>query len=425
MIKRYSIFVVVMLFLANAINYLDRSAFSVAVPYIKKSLDINAAELGIIMSVFFVGYAIFNFIGGYLSDKYGPRKIFAGSMTLWSIFCGLTITAFNFVSLFVIRLLFGFGEGPLAATTNKTVNNWVPKEKRARATGIAFSGSPLGGAIAGPIVGFIAILWNWKISFIVITLIGIIWAIVWYKFIKDKPRDLPNVSEEELKDYEPETEMAAVSKKSAKTPLTFYLKQPTILCTAIAFFAYNFILYFFTTWFPGYLSMERHLNIESMSIATSVPWIVGFFGLVLSGTISDFIYKKTGKLLFSRKVILVSGLLCSAVCIGLTGLAKTAVSAVILMALGIFFMYITGALYWAVISDTVEADKVGGASGFVHTLANISGIIAPSVTGFIVQFTGSFTSAFLLAGALALIGAVCVWIFVKPFKVKNNKQHVA
>ncbi|MCL6601092.1 MAG: MFS transporter, partial [Alicyclobacillus macrosporangiidus] len=123
-----------------------------------------------------------------------------------------------------------------------------------------------------------------------------------------------------------------------------------------------------------------------------------------------------GKLMFSRKVVIVCGLLGAAVCVGLTGTVQTAASAVVLMTFGIFFMYITGAMYWSIIRDNVNASKVGGASGFVHALSNISGIIAPSVTGFIVQFTGSFTSAFLLAGLLAVIGAVCVLLFVKPLR---------
>src|SRR5579875_2719151 len=125
LLKKYSAFVVLMLFLANVINYLDRSALSVAAPIIRKVFSLSPAELGFIFSSFFVGYAIFNFVGGFLSDIYGPKKVFGGSMTLWSLFCGLTIASFNFVSLFIVRLFFGFTEGPLASTTNKTINNWV------------------------------------------------------------------------------------------------------------------------------------------------------------------------------------------------------------------------------------------------------------------------------------------------------------
>lgn len=420
MFRRYWPVVVLMLFLANAINYLDRSAFSIAAPVISKALHLNAAELGILFSAFFVGYALFNFVGGYLADLYGPRKVFSGAMTLWSVFCGLTAVAFNFISMFFVRLVFGFGEGPLASTTNKTISNWVPKDKHARAVGVAFAGSPIGGAIAGPIVGLVAVHSGWKISFLVITLIGLVWALIWWKLVTDDPRQHPRVSSDELAEIGDSAMDSGTAVRTVpsgeRTPLSYYMRQPTILFTAVAFFAYNYILFFFLTWFPSYLSTAKHLSISKMSMATTIPWVVGTVGLILSGWVSDFLYQKTGKLMFSRKVVIVCGLLGAAVCVGLTGTVQTAASAVVLMTFGIFFMYITGAMYWSIIRDNVNASKVGGASGFVHALSNISGIIAPSVTGFIVQFTGSFTSAFLLAGLLAVIGAVCVLLFVKPLR---------
>lgn len=422
MFKKYRHFVMFMLFLAGVINYLDRSALSVAAPLVAKALNLNPVELGIIFSSFFVGYAIFNFVGGFLSDIFGPRKIFGSSMAFWSIFCGLTAVAFNFVSLFIIRLFFGFGEGPLSSTTNKIITNWVPQKKRARALGVAFMGTPLGGAIAAPVVGFIALYWSWRASFVVITVIGLIWAIFWMKYITDLPRQESKISQAELREIEQDgSEAQNVVTTGTTTPLSYYLKQPTILFTALAFFAYNYILYFFLTWFPSYLTSARHLSITNLSLAATIPWLVGSIGLFLSGWISDYLYQKTNKLMFSRKIVLVVGLLASAVCVALTGLVTTTVSAVALMALGIFFMYITGAVYWAIISDNVTGEKVGGASGFVHGLSNISGIIAPTVTGFIVQFTGSFTSAFLLTGVLALIGAVGVMVFVKPIAKKADQ----
>ncbi|WP_438938626.1 MFS transporter [Alicyclobacillus suci] len=424
MFKKYSALVITMLFLANVINYLDRSAFSIAAPMISKGFTLTPSELGMIFSSFFVGYAIFNFVGGFMSDLYGPKKVFGGSMTLWSIFCGLTAVTFNFASLFIVRLLFGFTEGPLVSTTNKTINNWVPQKTRARAVGIAFAGSPLGGAVAGPIVGLIAVHSNWQVSFVVITLIGLIWALVWMKAVTDKPSQNRKIPAAELAEIERDTTVMSVEGK-AKVPLKYYAKKPTILFTALAFFAYNYILYFFLTWFPSYLADAKHLSISKMSVATTIPWVVGTVGLLLSGWASDYLFKLTNKLMFSRKVIIVGGLIGAAVCIAATGMVTTAVSAVVLMTIGIFFMYLTGAIYWAVISDNVQSDKVGGASGFVHMLANISGIIAPTITGFIVQFTGSFSSAFLLAGILAVVGAICVAFWVKPLTLPKQTSEDA
>jgi ACS family hexuronate transporter-like MFS transporter len=412
--------IILMIFIASMINYLDRTAFSVAAPYITKEYGLTPSQLGILFSSFFAGYAIFNFVGGYLSDIYGPRKVFTGAMTVWSIFCGMTAAAFSFTSLLIVRVCFGIGEGPISATTSKTVSNWFPSKERSSAMGIASAGTPLGAAIAGPIVGVIAIYFSWQVAFVVMALIGIVWAFFWWRMAKDLPAEDPSISKEEL--IEITQGQQVFSNAGKKLPLSYFLKQPTVLLTALAFFAYNYNLFFFLTWFPSYLTMAKGLSIAKMSIVTTLPWFMGFIGLASGGFISDFVFKKTGKLMFSRKIVLVVGLGATAVCVALTGFAETVEWAVGLMSVAIFTLYLTGSTYWALIQDTVSGENVGGVSGFVHFLANLSGVIGPAVTGYIVQSTGVFTSAFVLAGSLALLGSLAVAFFVRPIAQNGIKQ---
>lgn len=261
--------VILFLFLAGVINYLDRSALSIAAPFIQDDLTLSATQMGLIFSSFSIGYAIFNFLGGVASDRYGAKMTLFIAMVVWSLFSGAVALAFGFVSLLIIRILFGMGEGPLSATINKMVNNWFPPTQRASVVGVTNSGTPLGGAISGPIVGMIAVAFSWKVSFVLIMIIGLIWAVLWFKFVKEKPPvamgDAPAIKAE--------------TPPGEKIPLTFYLKQKTVLFTAFAFFAYNYILFFFLTWFPSYLVEERGLSVESMSVITVIPWILGFIGL--------------------------------------------------------------------------------------------------------------------------------------------------
>jgi ACS family hexuronate transporter-like MFS transporter len=413
--------IIFMIFIASMINYLDRTAFSVAAPYITKEYGLSPSQLGILFSSFFAGYAIFNFVGGYLSDIYGPRKVFTGAMTVWSIFCGMTAAAFSFTSLLIVRVCFGIGEGPISATTSKTVSNWFPSKERSSAMGIASAGTPLGAAIAGPIVGVIAIYFSWKVAFVVMALIGIVWAFSWWRMAKDLPTEHTSISKEELAEIAQGQQVFSYV-DGAKLPLSYFLKQPTVLLTALAFFAYNYNLFFFLTWFPSYLTMAKGLSIAKMSIVTTLPWFMGFIGLASGGFISDFVFRRTGKLMFSRKIILVVGLGATAVCVALTGFADSVEWAVGLMSIAIFTLYLTGSTYWALIQDTVSGENVGGVSGFVHFLANLSGVIGPTVTGYIVQSTGVFTSAFVLAGSLALIGSLAVAFFVRPIAQNGIKQ---
>lgn len=182
------------------------------------------------------------------------------------------------------------------------------------------------------------------------------------------------------------------------------------------FFAYNYILFFFLTWFPSYLVNARNLSVENMSLITVIPWLLGFLGLALSGIVSDFVYKHTVQkgVLFSRKVVLVVCLFISAVCIGISGIVTTTVGAVTLVALSVLFLYLTGAIYWAIVQDVVDSNNVGSVGGFMHLLANTAGIIGPTVTGYIIQTTGTYTAAFLLAGGLAVVASIAVIFFVKP-----------
>lgn len=417
MLKNLRWTIVFLLFLVYMINYLDRVALSITVPMIEKDLTLNPEQFGIIFGSFFFGYAVFNFIGGLAVDKFGATLVMGLAVGLWSLFCGLTAFATGFYSMLILRVLFGMAEGPICSSANKMINGWFPKKQAATAVGFLSAGSPLGGAVAGPIVGYLAIAFGWRPAFLIIFTIGIIWMIAWFFIAANSPEKHKRVSQQELlliqqmKKEEEAVEVAAED-NTAKS-LGHYLKQPIILVTAFAFFCYNYILFFFLSWFPSYLVQQHHLDIKSMSLTTMIPWIVGFVGLALGGYISDKIFKITGRLLLSRKIVLVVCLLLAAICVGLAGTVSSVASAVLLMSVSIFFLYVTGAIYWAIIQDVVHKSRVGGTSGFIHLIGSISGIVGPIVTGYIVQSTGKFDSAFILAGTVAALGAILVLFVIK------------
>jgi D-galactonate transporter len=401
-----------LMFLAGMINYLDRSALGVAAPLIRQDLHLDASQLGIVFSSFSFGYALFCFVGGYAADRFGPRNVLGTSMVAWSIFCGLTAAAWSVGSLLVIRILFGMGEGPIGSTFNKTVRNWFPHSQQASAVSVANAGTPLGAAISGPVVGLLALGFGWRLAFILIAVIGILWVLAWYALATDHPAQNQRITAAEEAEYAAGQQTQPPA-SAVRQPLGQLIARPAILATAFAFFGYSCILFFFLTWFPTYLVSARHLSITGMSFATTIPWLVGFVGLTAGGPLCDVIFRITGNAILSRKLVLVVCLLIAAVCIGLAGLADTVISAVALMTVSVFFMYLTGNTYWAIILDTIEQDRVGGVSGFVHFIANCGGIVAPLATGFIVQETGSFFAAFIATGAIAILGALGVAVFVR------------
>lgn len=411
--RRHRRTILVMLTSAMVINYMDRSALAVALPFITEDFHLTDVQKGIILSSFSIGYALFNFLGGVLSDKFGSTKVMVGSMVVWSVMCGLTAGAFSFWSLLVLRVLFGAGEGPISTTANKVVNNWFPLTERARSVGISQAGGPLGGALSGPVVGLLAITFGWRVAFVVIALIGVTWAWIWLLVATDKPSQNKHVSKEELAELSVDvSDEEQDDEPLEKVSMWKAILRPAILATAVSLFCYNYILFFFLTWFPTYLVDAQGISLESMSFVTALPWIVGAAGYVGGGFLIDYIFRRTGKQFFSRKVVLVSCLTMSAVLVGVTGTATTAVSAVTLMTLAVGFLMLAAPAYWTLIQDAAPKEYVGSAGGLMHGLANISGIVGPTITGFIVA-GGGFAGAFTLAGVLGVVGAAVVLVFVR------------
>ncbi|CAL8481359.1 MFS transporter [Caballeronia sp. S22] len=425
MFKSQRWFVVALLFLAGVINYLDRAALSIAAPLIQKDLHFTHAEMGVVFSSFFIGYALFNFVGGLLSDKIGAKKVFGGAMGIWSLFCGATALASSLASLIVLRVLFGMGEGPFSSSNSKMINNWFPRREVASAIGVLNSGTPLGGALAGPIVGYMAVQFGWRWAFVIIMCIGFVWLVLWALTTTELPQQNKRVSKSELAlivaGQQTDESMDKVA--HGETRLGFYLRQPIILATAFAFFAYNYVLFFFLSWFPTYLTEAHHMSLRDMSVATVVPWLLGSIGLAAGGFVTDKILRVTGKPLLARRIVLSVCLGMAALCVGFAGRVQTMQGAVALMSVTIFFLYVTGSVYWAVIQDTVRRERVGGVSGFVHLLANLAGVIGPAVTGFIVEAAhGAYGAAFVLAACIAVLGALCAFVFIREPKGQASRE---
>jgi MFS transporter, ACS family, hexuronate transporter len=408
---QYRTTILAMLMLATVINYIDRSALSIAMPFITHDFKLTASEKGVIFGAFSIGYAAFNFLGGYFSDRFGGRRVLSISMAGWSVACGLTAAVSGFWSMLLVRIAFGMGEGPNAATANKVVNTWFPIDERATAAGVGQAGGPIGGALAGPVVGFLALAFGWRAAFLVMAVLGIMWVIVWRRLATETPGQHPRVSKAELEHIEAGQETVRAP-SGEKVSILEVITTRSVLTTGISLFCYNYILFFFISWFPSYLVDAKHISLMNMSLVSSLPWITGSIGFLSGGFLVDAIFRRTGRRMFSRKVVLVTSLVIAASCVALTGVVDEASTAVAVMTVGIGLLMLAAPAYWAIIQDSVPRHQVGTASGVMHALANCSGIVGPAITGVLIQSTGSFVSAFVLAGAIGLVGSLILAWFV-------------
>ena len=191
--KRY--LVVGVLFVLSLITYIDRVAISSAKGPISADLSLSDADMGWVFGAFALGYAIAQVPSGWFADRCGPRLALAAVVAVWSLFTGLTGAVSSLGVLVVVRFLFGMGEAGAFPGCARAFYNWLPVSERGRANGIIFSGSRLGGALAFPILAWLIAQWGWRMAFVVLGLIGVVWAVFWLAWFHDHP-DVPIPAEE-------------------------------------------------------------------------------------------------------------------------------------------------------------------------------------------------------------------------------------
>lgn len=401
-------------FLVLGLNYADRAAIGVAAPLIIHEYGFSKGTWGWIAAVFSLGYAPFCFIGGATSDRFGPRKVMAWAVGWWSLFTALTAAGFGFASFMVIRFLFGFGEGPQASVTAKTMSNWFPQRKLGTALGLSQASTPLGGAVGTPIVVALieAFDGNWRAPFIILGAIGILFLLGWWVVVRDKPEAHPWVRKAEVDEMAADSgahEAAAVGAEENRS-LLGYLKMPLVLTTALAYFGYTWVLFTFLTWFPDFLHEAHGLDLSQIAFTGSIPWLCGFVGLALGGLFTDALGRRIG-LFRSRKWTTVIGLLVVACAFGPVGIVSSAGGAVTLMAVCVFILYIVGAQFFAIIGPVIPHRRFGAVSGFVHFIANIAGIIAPIILGYVVDATDSWALSFVVSAVVVALAGISLGIF--------------
>lgn len=412
-LARYRVGLASLLFIAGVINYMDRAALGVAAPFVQKDLRLSSSQLGLVFSTFFIGYAISAFVGGQFADRYGPRRVYTWAATSWSLLCALTGAVTGFGQLFIVRSFFGFAEGPMCSTTNRMITNWFPRRETARAIGSVFSGQTVGSAVAAPIIGLLALNFGWRVAFIAVSLSGLLWVVLWRVFATDLPRENPRVSKAEIELIAADRTGLSDMAGARSTPLLTYLLRPSTLSLGLGLFAMNYSIYIFISWLPSYLVTSLHLAVRQMSFIAAIPWIFGIIGYLGGGMISDLAYPQHWGPLTARKLMTVVPLALAAIALIGVIFAPNAVCAVALIAIAVMLLTSSIQSLWATIHELVPETHVGGVSGFIHMLSNISGIIGPAATGFAIQYFGGYNSAFAIAATLAIIGSIAMALFVK------------
>jgi len=415
-----------MLFLVTTINYADRATISIAGSSLQKDLGIDAVTLGYIFSAFGWAYVLGQIPGGWLLDRFGSKKVYAFSIFTWSLFTvlqgfvGYMPVANAIIALFMLRFLVGFAEAPSFPGNARIVAAWFPTAERGTASAIFNSAQYFATVLFAPLMGWIVHAWGWEHVFIVMGVMGILFAGVWLKVVYN-PKEHPMIGAQELEHIEKNGGLVDMDKPKAagaSGPKWGYIKQllssRMMLGVYLGQYCINAITYFFLTWFPVYLVQERGMSILKAGIIASLPAICGFVGGVLGGVISDHLLRRGNSLTFARKAPIVIGLLLSTSMV-ICNYVDAEWMVVGIMALA-FFGKGLGALGWAVVSDTSPKQIAGLSGGMFNTFGNIASITTPIIIGYIISATGSFKWALVYVGANALVAVFSYLVIVGPIK---------
>lgn len=393
------------LWVAVAVNYVDRTALSAATPIIMKEFNIDGTEMGIIMAAFFWAYALLQVPMGYIADKFGQRIVYSIAVAWWSIaqMCiAVCSSLFGFVTA---RLFLGVGEAGSYPCNVGVVSKWFPKHERSRATAIFDSASKFGNAFAMPVVVGLITMFTWHAPFLIFGAIGIVWAILWWFFYND-PRKSKYTNKAEVA-YIEQDGSAVIEDVNCKSTMKWYqlLKYRNVQAMCLGFFILNYILYFFITWFPTYLVEERGMQFSQMGMAASVPFIAAVCGSLIAGILADKLLMKGWSVTKTRKTLLVIGILL-ATSVGFAAFVESNVIVIALLAVANFGCAVTGAMQWCLASDVAPKNMSSQLAGIQNCVANFGGVASPIIAGAILSATNSFQIALYTYGITAVIGAL-------------------
>ncbi|KAA3658138.1 MAG: MFS transporter, partial [Calditrichaeota bacterium] len=280
-------------FSLSLLLYVDRVCISAAKGPIAESLNLNDQQMGWVLSIFALGYALFQTPGGLLSDKFGPRIALASIVSFWSLFTALTGAVWNFISLLVVRFLFGAGEAGAFPGISRAIYSWFPLKERGIINGINFSGSRLGAAFALPFVAWLITATGWRMSFIILGAIGIAWAVMWYWWFSNTPEEHAGISDDEKK-YILEFRQQASDTQEKAIPISFnaIFSSGNMWLNMAQYFASNFTFFFCLTWLLPHLKSKYELELIDAGFYAAIPFLFGAFGNYFSGWLVDKIYKR-------------------------------------------------------------------------------------------------------------------------------------
>lgn len=424
------------LWLIVLLNYIDRSALSIALPYMSEDLDLDPAMQGWILSLFFWTYLVFQIPGGWLLDRFGARRVVGAAGVTW----GLVQTSIGLltsgIGLGIARLGLGAFEAPTAPSGSKINSAWMPPSERARgATFIDMAGA-FGSAVGGILVtSIIGVFGSWRWAFVITGLMTVAAAVVYYLVVRDTPEQHPKVNEAELEHIRQDAQADVAAEATGQAQdgaapalprVSDYARSTSWWGLWLGRLGWATVWWGIISWTPSYLADARGFDLLSVGGATFFVFGMGVVGQLVAGWLADKGRTATGSYNRVMKAILVGSGLAMVATVFLIPAVPGATASLVMLALAVFFTNF-GGLYWAIPAWLAPAEQVGTVGSVMNIASSLGGALAPVIMGYAISAAGgSYTGAFaFLAGvaALYMLGSATI-DFARPLARRREAAAV-
>jgi MFS family permease len=390
--------VLALLCLLYLILFVDRVNIATAAPLIKADLGLSNTQLGLAFSAFAIPYALFQLIGGWIGDKWGPRLTLSACCAMVGLTTMLTGAARGFVSLFALRLALGFAQGAAFPTATRAMSTWIPVRDWGFAQGIAHSFGRIGNAATPPLMAALLLFVSWRRSFLILGLVSLVWLLAWAGYFRDTPREHPGITKADL---------AALPEPGnrGRQAIPWLRLARRIFPVTLVDFCYGWTLWLFLSWIPAFFFENYHLNLQSSAMFSAGVLFAGVIGDTLGGVLTDRLLRKTGNLVVARRSVIITGFLGALIFLCPVVLFHNLAVSAVCLSLAFFFAELIVAPIWAVPMD-IAPRYAGSASGMMNFGFGLAGLVSPSSFGYLVDRTGSWAFPFICSMLLLLVGAM-------------------
>lgn len=401
-----------MLFLLSIITYLDRVCMNVAIPSMSDELGLSLSQRGWVLGIFALAYGVFEIPGGWLGDRFGPRKILTRIVAWWSAFTAATGAVGGYGSLLWVRGLFGAGEAGAYPNASCTISHWFPAHERARAHGIVWMASRLGGALTPFLVVPLQQQFGWRTTFYLLSIPGFIWAVAWYVWFRDSPREKEGVNEAELN-------IIGEAPGASGHSLSFrqVVGSSNLWFVMLMYHCFCYGSFWFLVWTFSYLQEAKGFDPAMAASFTALPFVLGAAANIAGGWTSDRLVKRVG-LKWGRRIVGAGGVGTAGVLMLLSLAIGNPYAAAVVLALAFAASDFMLPNCWAVCLD-IGKQRAGAITGAMNTAGQMGSFIVSTFYGRLVESYG-WNLPLVGIAAMSLISAA-LWFKIDPTKQLSDE----